>query len=155
MKNLFKYIVAAILGWQVKRLRRRHAMKVVAVTGSIGKTSTKLAIATVLGKRFNVRHQTGNYNHIVSVPLVFFGNRLPSILNPIAWLWIFIKNELKIRKSYPYGLVVLELGTDGPGQIDEFKRYLKVDVGVLTAVTAEHMQFFADLDAVAKEEAAI
>jgi UDP-N-acetylmuramoyl-tripeptide--D-alanyl-D-alanine ligase len=155
VKEAFKNLVAAVLGWQVKRLRARHEMKVVAVTGSVGKTGSKLAIATVLSQKYKVRHQFGNYNHLVTVPLVFFGDSTPNILNPFAWFWIFAKNEVRIRKRYPYEVVVLELGTDGPGQIEMFKRYLKVDIGVLTAITPEHMQFFSDMDAVAKEELAI
>jgi len=127
-------------------------MQVVAVTGSIGKTSTKLAIASVLSQGFNVRYQKGNYNHPVTVPLIFFGQQEPSLFNPFAWLVIFIKNEIKIRKRFPYEVVVVELGTDGPGQIAEFKNFLRVDIGLVTAITPEHMEFFADLDAVAAEE---
>ncbi|MDB5161096.1 MAG: hypothetical protein JWO96_476 [Candidatus Saccharibacteria bacterium] len=152
MKKILKNLVASILGWQIIRLRRRHPMRVIAVTGSIGKTSTKLAIASVLSQGFTVRHQTGNYNDLVSVPLVFFGDRMPNIWNPVAWSWIFLKNEIKIRRSYPYEIVVLELGTDGPGQIEQFAKYLQVDIGVLTSIAPEHMQFFAGLDAVAEEE---
>jgi len=152
MKAYFKDIVAKILGSQIRRLRAQHDIKVVGLTGSIGKTSSKLAIASVLAQEFTVRAQMGNYNDKVSMPLVFFGERLPNIFNPLAWAIIFIKNELKIYHRYPYQVVVLELGTDGPGQIAEFGRFLKVDIGVITAVTPEHMQFFADMDAVASEE---
>jgi UDP-N-acetylmuramoyl-tripeptide--D-alanyl-D-alanine ligase len=152
MKKFFKKKVASILGSQIKRLRARHELKVIAITGSIGKTSSKLAISSVLGGSFRVRYQTGNYNDIVSMPLVFFGERMPNIFNPLAWLLIFIKNEIKIRKAYPYEIVVLEVGTDGPGQIAEFGRYLKVDLGVVTAITPEHMEYFADMDEVAREE---
>jgi UDP-N-acetylmuramoyl-tripeptide--D-alanyl-D-alanine ligase len=152
MKKLFKKAVAAILGSQVRRLRRRHSVKVVGVTGSIGKTSTKLAVASVLARQLTVRYQVGNYNDVVSIPLVFFGEKLPNIFNPLAWIAIFIKNEIKIRRAYPYEVVVLELGTDGPGQIAQFAKYLKVDLGIVTAITPEHMQFFPDMAAVAQEE---
>jgi UDP-N-acetylmuramoyl-tripeptide--D-alanyl-D-alanine ligase len=155
MKKLFKKAVAGVLAWQVRRLRERHPVRVIAVTGSIGKTSSKLAIASVLSKGIKTRYQRGNYNDIVSVPLVFFGESLPNIFNPFSWAWIFIKNEIKIRRDYPYEAVVLELGTDGPGQIREFRKYVKVDIGVLTSISPEHMQFFADLDAVAREELGI
>jgi hypothetical protein len=125
LKSFGKDIVLIVLSWQVKRLQRRNDIKTVGVVGSYGKTSTKLAIARVLQKHFRVQYQEGNYNDIVSVPLVFFGEAMPSILNPIAWLLIFIRNELQLLKPYPYDIVVLELGTDGPGQIAAFKRYLR------------------------------
>ena len=155
MKRLAKSVIVAILGWQVRRLRRRHDFKVVAVVGSIGKTSTKFAIAQVLGTSRTVRFQEGNYNDLVSVPLVFFGLPIPSLFNPVAWLVTIVKCETQIHRAYPYDVVLVEVGTDGPGQIAAFERYLHADIGVLTAITPEHMEFFADLDAVANEELSI
>jgi len=153
-----KKLIAAILGWQIRRLKSRNNFKVVAVAGSIGKTSTKLAIAQVLGQKLRVRFQHGNYNDLVSVPLVYFGHdfeeqgALPFLRNPFSWLKIFIQNETILRKSYPYDVVLIELGPDAPGQMAPFKAYVKADIGVLTAITPEHMEFFGDMKAVAKEE---
>lgn len=152
MKRQAKSFIVRILGWQVRRLQAKNSVTVVAVVGSIGKTSTKFAIARLLSSVKSVQWQQGNYNDTVTVPLVFFGHSLPSLFNPIAWLGVFIKNELQIIGNYPHDVVVLELGTDGPGQIAEFNAYLKVDIAVVTAITPEHMEFFKDLDAVAKEE---
>ena len=155
MKKLARSLVAAILGWQVRRLRSKNDFKVIAVAGSIGKTSTKLAIAQVLKAGLKVQFQDGNYNDLVSVPLIFFGQQLPSLFNPVAWLAVFWRNEQLLRARYPYDVVVVELGTDQPGDIGEFGRYLKVDIGVIAAITPEHMEFFKDLDAVASEELAL
>jgi UDP-N-acetylmuramoyl-tripeptide--D-alanyl-D-alanine ligase len=155
IKRFARSLVVAILGWQVRRLRRKFDIKVVAVAGSIGKTSTKFAIAQVLGQRFKVRFQEGNYNDLVSVPLVFFGQSMPGLLNPLAWLMVFLRNELQIRRNFPYDVVVVEVGTDGPGQMTAFERYLHADVAVLTSIAPEHMEFFTDLDAVAVEELTI
>jgi len=152
MKKFSRNIVSNILGWQVRRLRRKNDFKIVAVAGSVGKTSTKLAIAEVLSQKYPVRYQKGNYNDLVTVPLIFFGQKQPRLYNPLAWLAVFWKNEAILRKKYPYEIVVVELGSDGPGDMQEFNRYLRADLGVLTAITPEHMEFFDDLDAVAKEE---
>lgn len=155
MKKMAKSVVVGILGWQVRRLQKKKNFKTIAVVGSIGKTSTKFAISQVIGTKLNVRFQEGNYNDIVSVPLVFFGSSMPSLLNPIAWLRIFASNERQLRTDYPFDVVVVELGTDGPGQIAEFKRYLKVDIAVVTAIVPEHMEYFADLHEVAVEELSV
>lgn len=155
MKKLLKSLVVSVLGRQVRTLRRKHQFKLIAVVGSVGKTSTKLAIAQALGKSLRVRYQDGNYNDIVSVPLIFFGQDLPSLTNPIAWLKLFLNNSAQIRGEYPYDAVVVELGTDGPGQIAEFKQYLQPDIAVVTAIAPEHMENFADLKAVADEELAV
>lgn len=150
-KKLGKLVVAHVLSRQVRRLRRKHHFTVVAVAGSIGKTSTKLAIAELLGQNLRVRYQDGNYNDPVTVPLVFFGLTEPSIYNVFAWMRLFGEITAMVEHPYPYDVVVVELGTDGPGQMAQFA-YIKPDLTVLTAVTPEHMAFFGTLDAVAEEE---
>ncbi|MEK7669238.1 MAG: Mur ligase family protein [Patescibacteria group bacterium] len=152
MKSLLKNILVKILGWQVRRLRKKHNLKIIGVVGSIGKTSTKLSIAKMLEGEKRVRYQEGNYNDIVSVPLVFFGHHMPSLWNIFDWIKIIIQNEFQIYFSYPFDLVVVELGTDGLGQISQFRKYLHLDVAVLTAVAPEHMEFFKNLRNVAEEE---
>lgn len=154
MKKALKSLVVAVLAWQVKRLRSKNQFKIVGVVGSMGKTSTKLAIAQTLEKTLKVRYQEGNYNDIVTVPLIFFGLPEPSLFNPFAWLKTFIVCEKQI-KNYPYEVVVVELGTDTPGQIAEFKKYLELDIAVVTAVAPEHMEFFGDLKSVADEELSV
>jgi UDP-N-acetylmuramoyl-tripeptide--D-alanyl-D-alanine ligase len=155
MKKIAKKAVAAVLGYQVRKLVKKNKIKVIAVVGSIGKTSTKLAIANVLKAGFRVRYQEGNYNDLVSVPLIFFDEKIPSLFNPFAWLSVFWRNRKKLGDNYPYDIVIVELGSDGPGQIQEFKKYLNLEIGVITAITPEHMQFFKNLDEVAKEELAV
>lgn len=155
MKKLAKKLVVGILGWQVRRLRAKNDFRIIAVVGSIGKTSTKMAIAKVLGASKKVRYQEGNYNDIVSVPLIFFDQPIPSLFNPIAWLKVFLSNETQIKKPYPYDFVVVEIGTDGPGQIAEYGKYLVNDLTVVAAITPEHMENFDSLADVAAEELSV
>lgn len=155
MKKAAKKLVARILWSQVRRLKKKNNFKIVAVAGSVGKTSTKLAIAKTLQAKYRVQYQDGNYNDLVSVPLIFFGQPMPSLYNPIAWLRVFLKNEGLLRQKYEYDVVVVELGTDGPGQLSSFVPYLKADVGVLTSIAPEHMEYFKTMEAVAAEELTI
>lgn len=152
MKSILKNILVKILGWQVRRLRRKNDFKIIGVVGSIGKTSTKLAISKVLASEKGVRYQEGNYNDIVSVPLVFFGHKMPELWNVFAWLKIILLNEIQIFKKFNFDFVVVELGTDAPGQISQFRKYLHLDIAVLTAVVPEHMEFFGNIKNVAEEE---
>jgi len=139
---------------QVKKLRQKHDFKVIAVAGSVGKTSTKLAVAQMLGVTEAVRYQDGNYNDRLTVPLIFFGEHEPSIFNVWAWFRLLRRNARALRKDYPYTYVVVELGTDGPGQLLDFA-YLEPDITVITAVAAEHMEYFKTLDTVAAEELSV
>ena len=155
MKLYFKSLLVKILWFLVSALRQKHNPIVIAVAGSVGKTSTKSAIATVLSEKYNVQWQNGNYNDIVSVPLIFFGQKMPNIYNPFGWLKLFMSAVIQILGSYKYNIVIIELGSDKPGDIGFFKKYLHVDYGILTAISAEHMENFNDIEAVAKEELGI
>ncbi|HSX31641.1 MAG TPA: Mur ligase family protein [Candidatus Saccharimonadales bacterium] len=146
-----KAFLTAMLSHQVRRLRTRHSFKVVGVAGSVGKTSTKIAVARLLSASAKVQWQEGNYNDPVTVPLIFFGHSQPHIFNIVAWARILLANERMLRRPYPYKYVVAELGTDTPGTIKQFA-YLKPDLVIITAVTPEHMEYFGTLDAVAAEE---
>ena len=137
---------------KVEQLRVKHKFTVVAVAGSVGKTSTKLAVARLLeasGK--SVRYQEGNYNDRVSVPLVFFGEAMPSLFNIFAWLGVLGRMSRQVKQDYGYDVVVVELGTDGPGQMADFA-YIQPDITVLSAISPEHMLQFGTIDAVASEE---
>lgn len=153
-KKLGRSLVCNILERQVRKLRAKHSFKVVAVVGSVGKTSTKAAIAKTLEAGQRVIWQEGNYNDRVTVPLIFFNQPEPNILNVFSWLRIFFQNGRMIRKTYPYDVVVAEIGPDGPGQMKYFE-YVRPDILVLTAIAPEHMEYFGTLDAVAAEELAL
>lgn len=152
MKEAAKKLVVEILGWQVRRLNKKAKFKTIVVAGSIGKTTTKHAIAATLAHKHKVQYQKGNYNVLLSVPLVFFGLPIPSLINPLAWIKTFLLIEKQLRRPYLFDVVVIEIGTDAPGDIAQFKKYLRADIGVVTAIAPEHMAFFKTLDAVAKEE---
>lgn len=154
-KSYGKAILCWLLERQVKLLRRRNDFTLIAVAGSVGKTSTKLAIAAMLqasGKR--VCFQTGNYNDRLTVPLVLFGETEPSIFDIPAWLRLLRTNHKKLRHTYPFDFAIVELGTDGPGQMARFA-YLRPELTVLTAVAEEHMAYFKTIAAVAEEECAV
>ena len=155
VKPAAKALLCSILEAQVRALRKRQGFTIIAVVGSVGKTSTKLATAQLLERvGARVQYQTGNYNDRLTVPLVVFGRQLPGLFNVFAWLKIILQNARAIHKEYPYDIVVLELGTDGPGQIEQFA-YLLPELTIVTAIAPEHMEHFGTLAAVAKEEFAV
>jgi UDP-N-acetylmuramoyl-tripeptide--D-alanyl-D-alanine ligase len=154
VKPLGKRTLCVLLEHQVVLLRKKHAFALVAVAGSVGKTSTKLAIADALSVARRVRYQSGNYNDRLTVPLVLFGHNEPGIYNAFAWIRILLANRQIIRREYPYDVVVIELGTDGPNQMEKFA-YLRPELSVLTAIAPEHMEQFGSIDAVAKDELSI
>lgn len=151
---MFKNYIQHKLEKYVKKYLEKHPdIKLVCVTGSVGKTSTKLAIATVLAQQYRVRLHEGNHNTNLSAPLAILGIKYPeNVHNPFSWLKVFKAARKVIKSPSTVDVIVQELGTDKPGEIADFGRYLRPDIGVITAVTPEHMEFFGTLDAVAAEE---
>ncbi len=158
MKSVFRRFVARLFENQVRRLIARHKPRVVAVGGSVGKTGTRLAIATVLREKFRTQSiiELG-YNSEIGLPLSVFAMSVPgSLFNPFAWAWKLLRSEFIILSRYRPQVLVLELGTDHPGEIPRYLRYLSPDISVITALTAEHMENFpGGMDQLAAEELAL
>lgn len=153
---MFKNLVIRLLERQARRLLNKFKPKIVAVTGSVGKTSTKLAIATVLSKKYKVLAHYGSYNTPIALPLAMFDMHTPLRLHhPMSWIKVYREMGKKLSQPYPYEVLVLELGADTPGDIAYFKKYIHPDIAVVTAVAEEHMEYFGTIEAVAQEELSI
>ncbi len=151
---MFKTYVQQKLERYVKKYLRLHPdIKLIIVTGSVGKTSTKVAIGTVLAERFRVRLHEGNHNAELSTPLAILGIEYPDSLKSVwSWLAVFKAARKRIHSPSDVDVIVQEVGSDGIGQVPHFGTYAKPYVAVVTAVSEEHMEFFKTLDAVASEE---
>jgi UDP-N-acetylmuramoyl-tripeptide--D-alanyl-D-alanine ligase len=73
MKNLFKKCVVAILTFEAKWLLKRAQPKIIAITGSVGKTSTKDAIYAVIKNKVHARKSEKSFNSDIGVPLTVLG----------------------------------------------------------------------------------
>lgn len=152
----FKKRLLSGYAWALTRITagylRRFEPTVVVVAGSIGKTSATQAITAVLSERYAVRSTIKSYNVAHSLPLSVFATELPS--HKLGWLTLVPRLYLQSLRKQPFDVLVLEIGTDHPGELAQFA-YLKPHLGVVTAVTPEHMEYFKTLDAVAAEELSI
>ena len=151
---MFKNYIQKKLENYVREYFAKHPeVKLVAVAGSVGKTSTKTAIATVLARQFRVRMEDTNHNTHMSAPLAILGIDYPENVHSIgAWLSVFRAAKKRIKQPTDVDVIVQELGTDRPGEIAHFGTYLRPAIGVVTAVTPEHMEFFQTIEVVAEEE---
>jgi UDP-N-acetylmuramoyl-tripeptide--D-alanyl-D-alanine ligase len=148
-----KYIQKKLEKYVRKYFKKHPEVKLVIVAGSIGKTSTKRAIATLLSQKYRVAMHEGNHNTHMSVPLAIMGVEYPENIKSIgAWLSVFRAMRRRIKDPTGTDVIVAELGADHPGDIAQFSTYLNPDIAVITAVTPEHMEFFKTIEAVAQEE---
>ena len=103
--------------------------RVVAVTGSTGKTGTKDFIASILSKRFNVHSTPGNLNNHIGLPLTLLG------------------------MEGGEDVLVTEMGANHKGEIERLSQIARPDLGVVTNIGPGHLEFFGSLEGVAAAKA--
>lgn len=154
MKSLFKRVVVKILIIEAKILLHRHKPAIIAITGSVGKTTTKDAIYAAIKNHVAARKSEKSFNSDIGVPLTVLG--LPNAWSdPFGWL----KNLLDgffialFQKEYP-NVLVLETGIDRPGDMAKLTSWLTPDVVVLTRLPAVpvHVEFFSTPQEVVAEK---
>jgi len=114
--------------WRKSGADRGTKRQIGAVAGSIGKTTTKEILAALVGARFGVLKTQGNLNNEYGLPLTL----------------------LKLDEQHE--AAVVELGMSHTGELALLTKIASPDVGVITRVAVEHLEFFASLDAIALAE---
>src|SRR3989344_4896046 len=103
-------ILQYILRFFAVAILKKYKPEIVAVTGSVGKTSTAEAIAVVLSQRFKVRRNIKNYNNEFGIPLSIIGTETGG-RSVLRWLLVFLKATALVlvrNRTYPT-LLVLEM----------------------------------------------
>jgi UDP-N-acetylmuramoyl-tripeptide--D-alanyl-D-alanine ligase len=157
MKSFFKKIVVWILTLEAKLVLKKYKPDIIAVTGSVGKTSTKDAIYSLLSPSVFVRKSQKSFNSEIGLPLTILGCD-NAWSNPLAWLGNIARgiSLIMYRNEYPKCLV-LEVGADHPGDIKKPGRWFHPDIVVITAVSKVpvHVEFFSSPKAVLEEKLAL
>lgn len=131
---------------------KKYKPRVIGVTGSVGKTSTKEAIFTVLASHFRVRRSEKNYNNEVGLPLTIIG--VESGDNSILrWILIFMKwaGIIIFPVKYPE-VLVLEMGADRPGDLKYLTSFIRPEISVITDISGSHLEFFKTIENVSREK---
>ncbi|HUU47076.1 MAG TPA: UDP-N-acetylmuramoyl-tripeptide--D-alanyl-D-alanine ligase [Acidobacteriota bacterium] len=118
------------LGDLAAEYRRWFPTRFVAVTGSVGKTTTKELIAAALAARYDVFKSPGNYNTLIGIPLALLARTL--------------------RPAHDQRLGVLELGMSTPGEIARLTKIVDPEWGVVTRIGAAHLLQMKSIAAVAR-----
>jgi len=116
------------LGRLAARYRRDFHVPVIGVAGSNGKTTTKELLASILRRHHAAVWSESSFNNDIGVPLTL------------------------LRMENFHHAAVLELGTNHPGELAPLVRMSAPDYGIITAIGREHLEFFGDLEGVAREE---
>ncbi len=111
--------------------RARTRAKVIAVTGSVGKTTAKEMLRHALAAQTTVSAAQDSYNNHWGVPITL------------------------ARAPRDVGALIVEIGMNAPGEIAPLSRMARPDVGIVTTVAAAHLEAFGSLSGIAAEKASI
>jgi UDP-N-acetylmuramoyl-tripeptide--D-alanyl-D-alanine ligase len=137
-----------------KWVLQRQQPTILAVTGSVGKTSTKEAVYTVLKTKYHVRRTLENYNNEIGVPLTIIGSHSGG-RNPFKWGMIVLKALAYSIWPLDYPkILILEMGADKPGDIKYLTDLAPAHIGMVTMIsdTPSHLQNFRDVEHLAAEK---
>jgi UDP-N-acetylmuramoyl-tripeptide--D-alanyl-D-alanine ligase len=123
--------VLAALSDLARVARARTQAKVVGVTGSVGKTSTKDMLRTVLSGQGRTHAAEASYNNHWGVPLTL------------------------ARMPEDSRFAVIEIGMNHPGEIAPLARLSRLDVAIITTVAPAHLEAFESIEGIAREKASI
>ncbi|HEX5429679.1 MAG TPA: UDP-N-acetylmuramoyl-tripeptide--D-alanyl-D-alanine ligase [Patescibacteria group bacterium] len=157
MRKVLETILAAYARWALAL----HKPQIVGITGSVGKSSAKDAISLVLSQKFSVGATAGNFNSQIGLPLAVLGIKKSggfkkNLASVFGWLWIIISAPFGILKRDFPKILVLEMGTDHPGDITGLLNITgPLSSAVLTDIGISHMEFFPSREALAKEKLSI
>ena len=116
------------LGRLGARYRRDFEIPVIAVAGSNGKTTTKELVASVLKQKFKTLYSESSFNNDIGVPSTL------------------------LKLAVEHEAAVLEVGTNHPGELGPLVEMIRPQMGVITSIGREHLEFFGNLEGVAREE---
>lgn len=154
MKSFLKKVVVAILSWEAKMLLRRHRPTIVAITGNVGKTTTKDAIYAAIKNSVSARKSEKSFNSEIGVPITVLGLH-NAWGNPILWAKNIIDGFFIafFSKQYP-AVLVLEMGIDRPGDMERMAKWVSPDIVVLTRLPSVpvHVEYFNTPEQVVEEK---
>jgi len=153
-KDLLKKSVLIILQWEARAVLSKYSPRIIAITGSVGKTTTKDAIYAALSSRYKAQKSQKSYNSELGVPLAILG-QTSGWSSPLAWFSVLLSGLGLIVLKYDYpDWLVLEVGADHPGDIERITSWLKPDIAVVTRLskTPVHVEFFDSPEDVAREK---
>jgi UDP-N-acetylmuramoyl-tripeptide--D-alanyl-D-alanine ligase len=146
MRAILRSLIVKILSSISRKMLKKHKPFIIAITGNIGKTSSKDCIYNMLSQKYGslVRGAQKTENSEFGVNLTILGEK-NAWNNPFGWIKIIIKSIFKywFVSSYPE-ILVLEVGADKPGDIKYITSIFSPDVVVLTAFqkSPTHGEFF-------------
>lgn len=145
---MYKKFIQNTIGFLARMMLRRYHPLIIGVTGSVGKTSTKEAIYTVLRQQFRADRNFANLNTEIGMPLTIIRGQNAQrnialwLMNYLRAFWLLVFKS----RNYPE-VLVLEMSEDAPGMIKYLVNLAQPQIGVVTVIgdPPVHLEYYANV----------
>lgn len=120
-----------------RRILTKNKPIIIGITGSVGKTTTKDLITQVLSQKYTVQTAKRSFNTPLGLVLTILGFSESPKKNPLKWLSLFAYAFFSPKPRFD--VLVLEMGADTPGNIEELVSYIQPHYGLITHVNENHI----------------
>ncbi len=150
MKNVVTKILKKLTEWYLAR----NKPEIIAITGSVGKTTTRKAVSLMVAHKFKTKEYIENsYNTEIGVPLAILGQKVPE--EKALWPWILIKSFFAVFSPLEIQKLVVEMGADKMGDIEYLLTFIKPKISIVTAISEAHLEQFKTLENIQEEKGKI
>ena len=155
MKSVFRFLIGSLLAFKASSYLKKNKVEVIAITGSVAKTSTKEAVYQILKKRFDVYSSKKSFNTPIGLSLAVLQEDESGFSSIRAWCRIL--HRALFQKKPVHEKVVLEMGADAPGDIKRLLKIAKPHIAVITHIAPVHLATgqFRGLSDIAKEKSTL
>jgi UDP-N-acetylmuramoyl-tripeptide--D-alanyl-D-alanine ligase len=153
---MLKTSVQNLLAYFAKKILAKYQPKIIGITGSVGKSSTKEAVFLVVSQKYFAGKSEKSFNGELGLPLSIIGIKADPQKNIFAWIKVMLRavSLIIFKTKYPE-ILVLEYGVDHIGDMDHLLSIARPNIGVITNIGISHFEFFQNVDAIATEKGKI
>ena len=150
--GILRSMVMAYLWWAAEKVLARARPRIIAITGSSGKTSMKAALVGVLQTKYTVAAAEGNLNTEIGVPLAILGFQSAPVW-AFGWIVVVIRAGVRaLTHTHREEILILECAADKVGDIGYLAQKIKPDDAIITSIGEAHIGRFGSLEAITREK---
>lgn len=146
-----QFFLKKLQGKVVQYFAAHPSVKVVAVTGSIGKSTSSRALAQVFSQAFRVRMSERHHKDPRFVALELLGIELPSHPGVFDWVAALRAASQRVRADADVDVIIQEINTSRPGDLAVIGSYLHPDMTLLAGISPEQIDTFGTIEALGQE----
>ncbi|MEA3304766.1 MAG: Mur ligase family protein [Patescibacteria group bacterium] len=137
MKKLILNIFTRILWIRARQSIQQNNPKIIGITGSVGKTTTRDFLSTILSSQYTIQAAKRSFNTPIGIAFTILGIEKSPYSNPFRWIHLIV--SVFISPLPKFDILILEMGADTPGDISDLLSCVSIDYAIITHITENHI----------------